>query len=110
MPPRARLRSAMEVRKTRTRLTSVQDATGTIATYGYDASGRLLQVTYADGSYNRFNYDANGLILSVTDTDGKVLESHTYDVYRRGLTSERANGVERITVAYSTNGVATLSD
>ena len=91
-------------------VTAVQDAIGTVATYEYDGSGRLTRITYADGSYNRFNYDAGSLILSVTDTEEKVLESHTYDSSRRGLTSERANAVERLGVSYNGNGASSLTD
>jgi RHS repeat-associated protein len=91
-------------------VTAVGDVVGTIAMYNYDTSGRLVQVTYADGAFNRFNYDANSFILSVTDTDSKVLESHTYDQYGRGLTSARAGGVESFSVSYSAGGVAHLTD
>ena len=91
-------------------VTAVQDALGTVATYEYDGAGRVTTVRYPDGSYNRFNYDAAALILSVTDTEGKVLEAHTYDAYRRGLTSEGADGVERLTISYGGNGVASLID
>jgi RHS repeat-associated protein len=91
-------------------VTSIQDSVGTIATYQYDGSSRLFQVTYADGSFNRFNYDANSLILSVTDTEGKILEAHAYDVYRRGLSSERADGVERLTISYPNTSLAILVD
>jgi len=93
-----------------TQVTGVADATGAIATYAYDGARRLTQVTYADGSYNRFTYDANSLILSVTDTDGKVLESHTYDTSRRGLTSARAGGVESLSLSYNGGGLSTLTD
>jgi RHS repeat-associated protein len=83
--------------------TSVADATGTVATYVYGSSSALTKVTYADASFDTFNYDGGGqlLITSVTDSQGKVLETHTYDSSRRGLTSARANGVESVTVAYN---------
>jgi RHS repeat-associated protein len=91
--------------------TSIQDAAGVVSRYLYDSSGRLTKVTYADESFNSFNYDINDLILSVKDTDGKILEAHTYDAYKRGLTSERADGVEKVTVSYdSTGALATLTD
>ena len=45
-------------------------------------------------------YRANSNITAVLDTDGRILESHTYDVLRRGLTSSRANGVDAVTVTY----------
>ena len=91
-------------------VTAVQDALGTVATYEYDSSGRLITVSYPDNSFNRFHYDEASLILSVTDTEDKILEAHTYDAYRRGLTSERAGGVERISVAYTGSGTAHLVD
>jgi YD repeat-containing protein len=83
-------------------VSSIQDSTGTVASYTYDAGLHLTKATYADGSFIQYNYDANGLILSATDTDGKTLESHTYnpDGSRRGATSSRANGVDTVTISY----------
>jgi RHS repeat-associated protein len=79
--------------------TSVQDVTGTIATYTY-VNTLLTEVTYADGSVLNFAYDASQLILSVTDAQNKVYETHTYDGQRRGATSARANGVDLVTIFY----------
>jgi len=90
-------------------VTSIQDAVGTIATYAYDATGHLSSVTYADASVVNFNSDANGLITSTTDSQGKVLEAHSYDSARRGLSSQAANGVDSLSVSYNGN-VATLND
>jgi len=90
--------------------TSAQDAVGTVATYSYDSSGHLSSVSYPDGSALNFNYDPNGLILNTTDSQGKIIEAHTYDGYRRGLTSQRANNVDLVTVAYPTASTASLSD
>jgi len=71
--------------------TSITDSVGTIASYTYDSSGRLTQVTYPDSSQFNYTYDTNDLILSVTDSQSKVIEAHTYDSQRRGLTSQQAN-------------------
>lgn len=90
-------------------VTSIQDAVGTIATYSYDSTAHLTNVTYPDGSAINFNYDPNGLILSTTDSQGKILESHSYDSFRDGLTSQLANGVDSVTVSYS-DITATLAD
>jgi YD repeat-containing protein len=86
--------------------TSVADASGTVANYTYDASGRLTQVAYADGSQLNFTYDSNNLILKVTDSQSKTIEAHTYDSQRRGLTSQQGNdssgrAVNKVTVTYS---------
>ena len=90
---------------------SIQDSVGTIATYTYDSNSRLTSATYADNSVINYTYDANGLLLSVTDQLGKVLEAHTYDGQRRGLSSQRANGVDSLAITYSWGGsFATLAD
>jgi len=92
-------------------VSSVQDATGAIATYTYDSGSHLTSVTYADNAIINYSYDVNGLLLNVTDQLGKVLEAHTYDGQRRGLSSQRANGVDSLTVSYSAGGsYASLTD
>ena len=92
--------------------TSVADATGSIATYNYTGTAQLSKATYADSSSNTYNYDPSGahLITSVTDGQGKVLESHTYDSNRHGLTSSRANGVDSVTVSFPSNSQVQLTD
>lgn len=90
-------------------VTTAQDATGTIATYTY-LSSLLSNVTYPDGSQFNFTYGTNNLILSVTDAQSRVIESHTYDSNRRGLTSSRANGVDSVTVSYPAEGTTTVTD
>jgi YD repeat-containing protein len=82
-------------------VTGVTSSVGSYSvSYSYDAQNRLKQVTYPDQSTLNFAYDANSLISSVTDSQGKVLESHTYDIDARGLTSSRANGVDAVTITY----------
>ncbi len=90
--------------------TSVSDVVGTIATYLYDSTGRLQQVTFADSTHIGFTYNSQNLLLSVLDNEGIVLEAHTYDSQRRGLTSERANGVDKVTVAYTQTGLTRVTD
>ena len=74
---------------------------GVTLSYAYDAQGRLTQVTRPDGTTLSFQYDSNSNITAVLDSNGKVLEAHTYDSFSRGLSSSRANGVERATISYS---------
>jgi RHS repeat-associated protein len=91
-------------------VTSIQDAVGVIANYTYDSSSRLMTVTYADSSQVLFNYDPNSMITSVTDGAGVVLEAHTYDDHRRGLSSQRANGVDLVYVSYPSPGTTHVLD
>jgi len=92
-------------------VTSVADPTGTVATYTYDSGHHLTNVTYADGSQINYAYDSSGLITSATDGQGKVLETHTYDASRRGLSSTRADGVDSVSISYGSSGsTETLTD
>jgi YD repeat-containing protein len=79
---------------------SVTSDVGISLSYAYDSRGRLTQVTEPDLTTLNYSYDSNSNITSVTDSAGKIIESHTYDSFGRGLTSSRANGVEAITVSY----------
>ena len=81
-------------------VTSITSDVGLSAAYTYDAQGRLTQVTRPDASTLNFEYDAQSHITAIKDSDGKLLESHTYDVFGRGLTGARANGVDSVTITY----------
>ena len=88
-------------------VTAITTDAGPTYQYNYDAAGHLTQVVYPDASQINYQYDANGLLLNVTDAAGKVIEAHTYDNQRRGLTSSKANGVELVTIAYAQDGTGT---
>lgn len=64
---------------------------------GYPA---LTRITQSDNTFVTYSYDAFGNITSVNDMNDKVIESHTYDLLRRGLSSSHANGVGALTVTY----------
>lgn len=78
---------------------SVTSNFGVSLSYAYN-SLLLTQVTKPDGTFVTFEYSANYLITAVKDQAGKVLESHTYDAASRGLSSQRANGVDALSVTY----------
>jgi YD repeat-containing protein len=81
-------------------VSSVTSDFGLTLSYAYDAQGRLITVTKPDLTTVSFTYNAQSQITQVTDSNGKILESHTYDPYARGLTSSEANGVNAVSVAY----------
>lgn len=81
-------------------VSSVTTDVGLTVSYSYDLQGRLNLVTKPDNTTVSFIYDTQNRITAVKDSDGKILESHTYDVLGRGLTSSRANGVDSVTVTY----------
>ncbi len=88
---------------TSTLVTGVTSDVGLSLTYAYDSQGRLTLVTNPDGSTLAFQYGASNSfwITAVIDSQGKVLESHTYDSYGRGLSSTRANGVDALSLSFS---------
>lgn len=80
-------------------VTTVTSVAGNVL-YAYDANGNLTSATYADGSANNYAYDSNSLLTSVTDSLGHLIEGHTYDSFRRGLTSTRGSGADAIQLNY----------
>jgi YD repeat-containing protein len=81
-------------------VTGVTSDVGLSWAYSYDSQGRLLQVTKPDLSTLNFEYDGNSLISAVKDSAGIILESHTYDSKKRGVTSSRAGGVDAVSLSY----------
>jgi YD repeat-containing protein len=81
-------------------VSTVTTDVGLTVSYSYDVQGRLNLVTKPDNTTVSFVYDGQNRITAVKDSDGKILESHTYDVLGRGLTSSRANAVDSVTVTY----------
>jgi RHS repeat-associated protein len=90
------------------RVSTLSGPGGLIASYSYDASGLLQQVTYPDGSGYTFTYDSSAQLTAVQDLEGTILERHDY-VGGRAVTSERSNGIEKLTIAYSDDAV-TVTD
>ncbi|HWZ44714.1 MAG TPA: RHS repeat-associated core domain-containing protein [Candidatus Saccharimonadales bacterium] len=91
-------------------VTAIVDAAGTVANYVYSPGAVLSSVRYADGSGFNFTSDASALITGVTDVNGKTIETHTYDSFRRGLTSDRANGVDHVSMQYNGVNASVLTD
>ena len=81
-------------------VTGVSSDVGVTLAYSYDSQGRLSVVTKPDSTTVSFQYDSNSMISAVLDSSGKVLEAHTYDSLRRGLTSSRAGGVDAMSITY----------
>lgn len=87
-------------------VTAVTSPAGNV-NYAYDSNKRLASVTYADTSGMTYAYDTNTLLTSVTDSFGHLIEGHTYDAFRRGLTSTRGSGADSIQLTYL-NGSSAL--
>jgi YD repeat-containing protein len=95
------------------RVLTLTDSIGKFATYVYGASGELVSVTYADNSKYQFAYTTannNRVLATVTDALGNILESHTYDVQGRAVTSEEHGGVQRYNLNFVSNSETNVTD
>ena len=90
------------------RISSLSVGGEIVASYGYDrygANNLLETVRYPDGSGYSFAADGSGQILRVSDAAGRPIESHAYGSHPYagyGLTSELADGREKLTLTYDT--------
>jgi YD repeat-containing protein len=83
-------------------VTSVTSDFGVSLAYSYDG-WYLSRVTKPDSTFITFDRTfQSGFLTSLTvkDQDGKVLASHTFELNGRGSSSQRANGVEAMSVTY----------
>jgi len=71
---------------------SVQDASGRMVQYGYDATGRLATVTDPAGGATRYTFNAAGGIVTITDAAGNIHLSNEYDTSGRVLRQIQADG------------------
>lgn len=81
--------------------------------YVYDTQGRLSSVTYPDNRQRHYHYeDANHslLLTGITDENGNRYASWTYDAQGKALSSEHANGTERVEFTYNPDGTTTVTD
>jgi YD repeat-containing protein len=89
-------------------VTTVTSPAGNVS-YTYDGNQRLTSAAYADASGMTYAYDSNSLLTSVTDSLGHLIEGHTYDTFRRGLTSTRGSGADSVNLAYLNGSTALIT-
>lgn len=84
--------------------------------YVYDTTGRLTQVDrqYLDShSVEYYRYESpvsSKLLTAVVDVNGRVLAQWTYDSSERALSSEHANGAEKVSLIYNADGSTTVTN
>lgn len=90
------------------RITSVMVPAGLVFEYAYNADGNLSSVRGPDGAGRNYKYGGIELVNQVTailDESGTEIATFKYDPERRSVSAERANGVDKIAVNYSTFAV-----
>ncbi len=81
-------------------ISSIQDWSGRIVNYTYDAQGNLLTVKDPKGNVTTYTYDSNFKLANITDREGKVVVTNTYTPEAK-LATQRDSA--NITKTYSHN-------
>lgn len=119
---------------TTSRLVSVVDSFGRSLSLSYDADGRLGSVSTPGGGTYQYGYTDDGSLADITHPDGKLRAYHyedarfqhaltgitdergdrfatwSYDSAGKAISSEHADGVERVSLTYGADGATTVTD
>jgi YD repeat-containing protein len=91
-------------------------APGVQVIYGYDANKNLISVTRTAGgatAQRKMLYEDsrnNRLLTGILDESGARLATWAYDSQGRAISSEHANGAEKVTLAYNADGSTTVTN
>lgn len=92
----------------------ITDSQGNTIIYTYDPSDYYLQgVAYPGGKSKQYLYELAAkpnLITGIIDENGHRSNTVTYNSDGRAISSELADGAERMDVAYNPDGTATLTN
>lgn len=83
------------------------------ASYTYTAQGQVATVTYAGGGVRTYHYENPNFpqhLTGITAEDGQRYSTFTYDAIGRVISSKHAGGADGVTLAYSPNGGAVITD
>ncbi len=83
------------------------------ASYTYTAQGQVATVTYAGGGVRTYHYENLSFprhLTGITAEDGQRYSTFTYDAVGRVISSQHAGGADGVTLAYSPNGGAVVTD
>ncbi|HCW0868573.1 TPA: RHS repeat protein [Pseudomonas aeruginosa] len=84
--------------------------------YTYDKEQRLTSVTRTDGQYStktQYLYDDPRnikLLTGIQDNNNRRFATWAYDNQGRAISSEHANGAEKVTLAYNDDGSTTVTN
>ncbi len=84
-----------------------------LATYTYTPLNQVATVTYAGGGVRTYHYENQPFpqhLTGITAEDGRRYSTFTYDSSGRVISSQHAGGADSVTLAYSPNGGAVVTD
>ena len=94
-------------------LDTVTDHAGRIWSYGYDENLNLSIVTNPDTTTRQYEYEDTRFLHALTaviDERNQLYTHYVYDDQGRGITTSKANNVERIDIFYNADGTRTVTD
>ncbi|AWH33208.1 RHS repeat-associated core domain-containing protein [Stenotrophomonas sp. SAU14A_NAIMI4_8] len=83
------------------------------ASYTYTAYGQVATVTYAGGGVRTYHYENVAFpqhLTGITAEDGRRYSTFTYDTDGRVISSQHAGGADGVTLVYSPNGGAVVTN
>ncbi|MGS1319659.1 RHS repeat-associated core domain-containing protein [Stenotrophomonas geniculata] len=84
-----------------------------LATYTYTPQNQVATVTYAGGGVRTYHYENQDFpqhLTGITAEDGRRYSTFVYDSDGRVISSQHAGGADGVTLAYSPNGGAVVTD
>lgn len=89
--------------------------------YSYDTEDRIVSVTYPDDTpldttdnpKRIYHYEDNNFpnaLTGITDENGNRYATWSYDEEGRAISSEHANGVDKVTLTYNADGTTTATN
>lgn len=84
-----------------------------LATYTYTPQNQVATVAYAGGGLRTYHYENQDFpqhLTGITAEDGRRYSTFTYDSIGRVISSQHAGGADGVTLAYSPNGGAVVTD
>ena len=94
------------------RVSSVTDPAGGTYSYAYDGANNLSSVTGPDGTTRFYLHDDPSFPHALTgliDEKGVLFATWTYDSQGRAMSSEHADGVDKVSVNFI-NGITAVTD
>jgi YD repeat-containing protein len=86
---------------------------GGVYAYAYDAFSNLVSVTYPDATVRRYVYENTqfpNFLTGIIDEKGNRFATFAYDAKGRAVSTQHAGGADLTTVAYNSDGTASVTD
>lgn len=84
-----------------------------VISYSYDSNSNLTSVTYPENVVRTYHYENTSFhnaLTGITDENGNRFATYLYDSQGRATSTEHANGAQKTTVAYNTDGTSSVTD